>query len=102
LLPLKEESSSMKLIAVRIGSALAVVTLISGLAVTALPAAVAATGADAAATTEASIDYDHTYYTDHPQKCEDVRREYARWAWVSDCYRFGLYTWAFDYTCRIC
>lgn len=92
----------MKLRSVRIRSALAVVTLTAGLAVTALPATAVADEADVAVTTGAAIDYDHTFYTDHPQKCEDTRRSYARWAWVSDCYRFGLSTWAFDYTCRIC
>ena len=95
----------MELRSVRIRAALAVVMLTSGLAVAALPATLAAAGeadSGSAATAGASIDYDHTFYTDHPQKCEETRREYARWAWVSECYRFGLSTWAFDYSCRIC
>jgi hypothetical protein len=97
----------MELRSVRLRAALAVVMLTSGLAVAALPATVAAageadSGSAASATAGAAIDYDHTFYTDHPQKCEETRREYARWAWVSECYRFGLSTWAFDYSCRIC
>jgi hypothetical protein len=93
----------MELRSVRLRAALAVVMLTSGLAVAALPATVAAAGeADSGSAAGASIDYDHTFYTDHPQKCEETRREYARWAWVSECYRFGLSTWAFDYSCRIC
>lgn len=86
---------------VRMARALAIVMLATGLTAT-LPGIAAASETGASGTVGAAIDYDHTYYADHPAKCEAARRDYAQWAWVSECYRYGLSLWAFDYSCRIC